>query len=418
MSQIKAIKGFADLDAAESRQFYKMEQAAREIFTRYGYQEMRTPVMEFTELFKRGIGTETDVVQKEMFTLEDSKGRSMTLRPEATAGVLRAYIEHNVSSREAISKFYTYGPMFRHERPQKGRMRQFHQVNCECLGPSQPESDAELICMLMEFLQTIGIQNLTLQLNSLGCKECRPTYRTVLREWLAGLDKEALCEDCKRRMDTNPLRTLDCKVPACKEHTAAAPLMLEHNCPACAEHFAVVTRLLNAQGIKYELNHRLVRGLDYYNRTTFEVVSNSIGSQGSVAGGGRYDGLVSSLDGPDVPGLGFACGMERLAMLMPREGEPRPDFYLAVLTVDARDAAFALAQNLRQAGLGGAQSFEARSMKSAMRQADKSLARNTLILGQDELVAGTVVIKNMDGGGQLVLPINKAAEELSARKVK
>ena len=270
----------------------------------------------------------------------------------------------------------------------------------------------------MDFLDNIGLQNLTLQLNSLGCKECRPQYRTILREWLDGLDKSVLCEDCKRRIETNPLRALDCKLTACKELTAFAPQILEHNCQACKEHFDTVTHLLDVQDIKYEITPRLVRGLDYYNRTTFEVVSNAIGSQGSVAGGGRYDGLISMLGGPDVPGVGFACGMERLAMLMSVEEEPRPDFYLAVLADEAHSMAFSLTQSLRKAGLCGEQSFETRSMKSAMRQADKSQALNTIILGQDELAAGTVVIKNMDSGEKCVLPANKTAEALSAAKVK
>lgn len=416
MAQIQAIKGFADLFPDESRLFHRMEAAARAVFPRYAYGELRTPLMEYTELFCRSIGTETDVVQKEMYTFADAKGRSMTLRPEATAGVMRAFIEHGVSSREAVSKFFTIGPMFRHERPQKGRMRQFHQINCECLGPKEPEADAELICMLMEFLGALGLTDLTLQINSLGCPACRPAYRKTLRDWLASLDSEALCEDCRRRMETNPLRVLDCKVPSCKENTAAAPRILDHQCPDCAAHFETVTRHLKAQRIPFEINHRLVRGLDYYTRTTFEVVSNNIGAQGSVAGGGRYDGLVSSLGGPEVPGLGFACGMERLALLMQEQPDdgPRPDFYLAVLDDGCRDAAFALAQDLRRSGLSGTLGFESRSVKSVMRQADKSRARHTLLLGTDEMAQGTVMIKNMENGGQCAVPRDSAAARLSA----
>lgn len=247
MAQIQAIKGFADLFPAESRLFQRMEAAARAVFPRYAYGELRTPLMEYTDLFCRSIGTETDVVQKEMYTFADTKGRSMTLRPEATAGVMRAYIEHGVSAREAVSKFFTIGPMFRHERPQKGRMRQFHQINCECLGPKEPEADAELICMLMEFLGGLGLTGLTLHLNSLGCPRCRPAYRALLRDWLAALEPSSLCEDCRRRMETNPLRVLDCKVPSCKENTAAAPRILDHQCPECSAHFEAVTRLLQAR---------------------------------------------------------------------------------------------------------------------------------------------------------------------------
>ena len=417
MAQIQAIKGFADLFPEESARFLRMEQAAREVFPRYSFGELRTPLLEYTDLFCRSIGTETDVVQKEMYTFADSKERSMTLRPEATAGVMRAYIEHGVHAREAVSKFFTIGPMFRHERPQKGRMRQFHQINCECLGPQEPEADAEMICMLMEFLGKLNLGDLTLQINSLGCPHCRPDYRKELRSWLADLDQTHLCDDCRRRMDTNPLRVLDCKVPDCKELTAAAPVMLDHQCPECSAHFETVLRHLKAQGIKYEINHRLVRGLDYYTRTCFEVVSNNIGSQGSVAGGGRYDGLISSLGGPEVPGIGFACGMERLALLMQDNEEnqmKRPDFYLASLDESCRDAAFEVAQSLRKAGLSGTQAFAARSMKSTMRQADKSNARYALLIGPDELAAGTVVVKNMENGEQNAVPFAGAADAIKA----
>ena len=415
MAQIQAIKGFADHFQESSRLFEMMEATAREVFPRYGFGELRTPLMEYTDLFCRGIGTETDVVQKEMYCIQDSKGRSMTLRPEATAGVMRAYIENGVHAREAVSKFFTIGPMFRHERPQKGRMRQFHQINCECLGPKEPEADAEIICMMMEFLGKLGLKNLTLQINSLGCSSCRPQYRKTLHDWLAALDQDKLCPDCKRRLETNPLRVLDCKVPTCKELTAAAPVILENECPDCKAHFDAVLRHLDAEGVPYQINHRLVRGLDYYTRTTWEVVSNEIGSQGSVAGGGSYDGLVEQLGGPAVPGIGFACGMERLALLL--EGrelpEKRPDFYVAVLDDSCRDAAFGLAQSLRRAGLAGTMGYESRSMKATMRQAGKSNARFTLIIGTNELAAGTVIVKNMESGEQREVPAAEVAESLT-----
>ena len=404
MAQIQAIKGFADLFPEDSALFLRMEQAAREVFPRYAFGELRTPLLEYTDLFRRSIGTETDVVQKEMYTFADSRERSMTLRPEATAGVMRAYIEHGVHAREAVSKFFTIGPMFRHERPQKGRMRQFHQINCECLGPREPEADAEIICMLMDFLGRLNLGELTLQINSLGCPNCRPSYRKILRDWLESLAPDCLCEDCRRRMVTNPLRVLDCKVPTCKEHTAAAPKILDHNCPDCAAHFDTVRRLLDAEKVPYVINHRLVRGLDYYTRTTFEIVSDEIGAQGTVAGGGRYDGLVAQLGGPNVPGFGFACGMERLALLLPDSEEDReaarPDFYVVVLADAARDSAYALTQALRDAGFRGEMGFAVRSVKSAMRQAGKSGARFCLLIGEDELAARTVMLKNMDSGEQ------------------
>ena len=259
---VTAIKGFADLFSPDSDAFTHMEAVARETFSRYGFTELRTPILERTELFCRGIGTETDVVQKEMYTFPDRKGRSLTLRPEATAGVMRAYIESGRSG-DAVTKLFTIGPMFRYERPQKGRMRQFHQINCECLGPSEPYADAELVTMAMRFLEALGLKDLSLQLNSLGCPTCRPAYRETLRKWLSELDESALCEDCRRRMVTNPLRVLDCKVPSCREHTAEAPKILDHNCPDCAAHFETVRRLLDAEKVPYVINHRLVRGLDY-----------------------------------------------------------------------------------------------------------------------------------------------------------
>ena len=409
---ITAIKGFADLFSPESDTFTYMENVARDIFFRYGFTELRTPLLERTELFSRGIGTETDVVQKEMYTFPDRKGRSLTLRPEATAGVMRAYIESGRSG-DAVTKLFTTGPMFRYERPQKGRMRQFHQINCECLGPAEPYADAEMITMAMRFLEALGIGNLTLQINSLGCPSCRPAYRDTLRRWLSTLDESALCEDCRRRMVTNPLRVLDCKVPSCKEHTADAPRILEHNCPDCAAHFDTVRRLLDAEKVPYVINHRLVRGLDYYTRTTFEIVSDAIGAQGTVAGGGRYDGLVAELGGGNVPGFGFACGMERLALLLPEREPVRPEFYVVVLTEAARETAYALTQTLRDAGFRGEMSFTPRSIKSAMRQAGRSRARFCLLIGEDELAAQSVMVKDMDSGEQTLVPLSEVAGRLN-----
>ena len=420
MSEITAIKGFADLFSPESDAFTRMERVARDIFFRYGYEELRTPLLERTELFCRGIGTETDVVQKEMYTFPDRKDRSLTLRPEATAGVMRAFIESGrQKSQDAVARFFTTGPMFRYERPQKGRMRQFHQINCECLGPTEPEADAEMLLMVMRFLEALGISDLTLQLNGLGCPVCRPAYRETLRLWLRSLDPTGLCEDCRRRLETNPLRVLDCKVPTCRQHTADAPQILDHNCPDCAAHFAAVRAMLDAEDLPYVINPRLVRGLDYYTRTTFEVVTDRIGAQGTVAGGGRYDGLVAQLGGLDVPGLGFACGMERLAMLLPPADAPRPDFYLAVMGVPDEDLArakalaFSLTQALRDAGLGGEMSFSARSAKSALRQAGRLRARKALLIGPDELASREVTIKDLDSGEQQRAPLAQAVNAVA-----
>lgn len=411
MGKIQAVKGFADLYAQESALYTYMENMARQVFGSYGYEEIRTPIVEYTELFSRSIGTETDVVQKEMFTMPDRKGRSLTMRPEATAGIMRAYIEHNIGGRESISKYFCYGPMFRYERPQKGRMRQFHQLNCECLGVDEAGVDGEMIVMLMRFLASLGLEDLTLELNTLGCRECRPQYKEKLLAFIMNLDTSQLCEDCQRRMHTNPLRVLDCKVERCKAMTAHAPVIGESVCEACATHFDEVKAILNSEKVPYRLNPRLVRGLDYYMRTTFEVVSSGIGSQGSVAGGGRYDGLISQLGGKDVPGIGFACGMERLALCLgDRADVVRPtDFFIVVLGAGGIPAAVRVAEVLRDQGLKGEMSYGAKSMKSQMRQASKLQARYGLILGESELASGTIVVKNMESGEQVTMPVAELA---------
>jgi len=405
MSKIQSIKGFADLFAPQSYLYTFMEDTARRVFGSYGYHELRTPLMEYTELFQRSIGTETDVVQKEMYTFPDRKDRSLTLRPEATAGVMRAYIEHNCHAREGVSKFFTCGPMFRYERPQKGRMRQFHQLNCECLGAHEPQVDAEVLLMLMFFLKEMGLKELKPEVNTLGCRECRPAYREALTGFLHRIAPATLCEDCQRRMGTNPMRLLDCKVPACKEQIEGAPRIREHVCAECAAHFDTVLAILDAQGTAYVINPNLVRGLDYYTRTTFEVVSADIGAQGSVAGGGRYDGLVQQLGGPDVPGIGFACGMERLALMLESrlDEQPRPDFYFAVLTPEAANTALLAAQSLRECRLVGEMSFESKSLKSQLRQASRMGSEYCLIMGEAEFAAKSVVVKHMDSGEQVTI---------------
>jgi histidyl-tRNA synthetase len=395
------IKGFADLFPPDSMIFTAMEATARSVFSRFGFEELRTPLLEFTELFSRSIGTETDVVQKEMYTFSDSKGRSCSLRPEATAGVIRAYIEAALNARESVSRLFTFGPMFRHERPQLGRMRQFHQINCECLGSDSPLADAEMIVMLLAFLREIGLDRLTLKLNSLGCAECRPACRNALADFLAGIGANTLCSDCMRRVKTNPLRVLDCKISSCRELTANAPKFADIQCPACKGHFEETLELLRACGVVYDLDHRLVRGLDYYCRTTFEVVSGEIGAQSAVAGGGRYDGLVGNLGGPDVPGIGFACGMERLALLAGKfAAASAPDFFIAATSEEARKLAFLLALDLREAGCRGMIAFSPAGLKSQLRQAHKSGARWCLIIGQDETATSSVTLKDMSSGTQ------------------
>ncbi len=403
---IQKIKGTADLFGPDCATFTRMEQTARRVFGRFGYAEVRVPVMEKTELFARSIGEETDVVQKEMYTFPDRKGRSLTLRPEATACLMRAYIENKVYAVEPVSKLFTFGPMFRYERPQKGRMRQFHQIDAELVGADTPESDAELLLMLWTYLRELAVPGLSFELNSLGCKDCRPGYRQALVDYFKGLGSDALCADCVRRTETNPLRVLDCKVPSCKAAVVDAPNITDHLCPDCAAHFAAVRGLLEDAGVAYTLNPRLVRGLDYYVGITFEVSSGDIGAQTAVAGGGRYDGLIRDLGGPDVAATGFAIGMERLALLL-GPTEPAPlDFYVAVLDASAARPGLLAAQALREAGLTGDVGLEAKSLKSQMRTANKMGVRWCLLLGPDEIVKSEVQVKDMTSGEQATVPLD------------
>lgn len=396
MANVQKIKGFVDLFPEEAAKFTYMETQARDVFSRYGFGELRTPILEKTELFQKSIGEDTDVVGKEMFTFPDRKDRSLTMRPEATAGVVRAFVESKTHQPGKISKFFTFGPMFRYERPQKGRQRQFHQLNAEIFGAPEAQADAELILMLRTFLNSLGLTKLTIELNSLGCHECRPSYKQALVDYYKSKDKDKFCEDCQRRMETNPLRVLDCKVPACKELVQDAPNIVDHLCDDCETHFSDVKVILDGAGVNYELNPRLVRGLDYYVRTCFEVASYDIGSQTAVAGGGRYDGLIKSVGGPDCPGTGFACGMERLALLLDQLEAQKPDFYLAVVDDAAGNDAMLFAQKLREKGLVGEVSYGGGSMKSRMRAANKTGAKVCLIMGGDELANDTITVKYME----------------------
>lgn len=413
-SAFKRLKGFADMFGDQSAVFSFLETGARNVFGNYEYEELRAPILEMTDLFRRSIGTATDVVQKEMFTFEDIKGRSLSMRPEATAGVIRAYLEAGRDKEGSISRFFTIGPMFRRERPQKGRLRQFHQINCECLGSDSPYIDAELICMLMEFLGRAGLQNLQIQMNSLGCRECRGAYIDELKKFLSSLDKDALCEDCQTRTVANPLRVLDCKRESCREIIEDAPRFLDYNCEDCKTHFEKTLDLLKLEGLETRVNHKLVRGLDYYCRTTFEVSSDDIGAQTAVAGGGRYDGLAKQLGGGDVPGAGFACGMERLALLVEKKLDltARPDFYLLSPDPENMDRAFALTQQLRKNNFSGIMNYKMGSFKSLMREAGKTKAKICLILGADEVANGSVTVKNMDNGSQFQISQGELAEKL------
>ena len=417
MSQrkIQAVKGTRDILPDEISAWHRIEAAARELFPRYGYREIRTPVFEETELFARGIGTETDIVSKEMYTFEDQGGSSLTLRPEATAGIVRAVIEHNLAADDPAPKVWAMGPMFRRERPQKGRFRQFHQVDVEAFGMSRPSIDAEIIEVALAYLEACGLQDSELVLNSTGDAKCRPAYVETLR---AALRKEAgrLCADCQRRTETNPLRVLDCKVPEDQPIIDALPKIGDHLCDDCRDHFAEVRRELDLLGIRYRLDHRLVRGLDYYTRTTFEVTSRALGAQNSVLGGGRYDGLVKELGGPDLTGIGFALGMERLVMLLPQPvAEGRCEVFLAPLVPDALDPALLLQRDLRRAGLRVLIDNEGRGLKSQMKKADKLGARFVAIRGEDERAKDVWMVRDMGGSSQEEVKAGEVAGHLKGK---
>jgi histidyl-tRNA synthetase len=398
---ITAIKGFNDILPAESGRWQHIEQAARRVFELNGFSEIRVPIMEKTELFCRSIGDATDIVEKEMYSFIDKGGNAVTLRPEGTAGVMRAFIEHKLYAQDPVAKLYYLGPMFRYERPQKGRYRQFHQIGAEITGVHDPLVDAQVLNMLVQFFREIGLDEPQLQVNSLGCPECRPAYRAALIEFL---DKhvDALCDDCRRRLSTNPLRVLDCKVPGCIEATFGAPSVLDNLCSACDDHFATVRRYLDLTETPYSINPRMVRGLDYYTRTTFEMVTGQLGSQSAVAAGGRYDGLISQLGGPSIPGIGFALGVERVALLLGEKAFTRPpDLFMATLGSGERSFAFSLMNKLLQKGMRVEMDYEGKSLKSQMRRADKLGARYSVVIGENEVSAGRAVFKRMADGERI-----------------
>jgi histidyl-tRNA synthetase len=398
--KIKAIRGMRDILPPETGRWQAVENAAREAFALYGYRELRLPLLERTELFARAIGQDTDIVGKEMYTFPDRHGDLLTLRPEATASVLRAVLENGLDQGAGVKKLYTLGPMFRYERPQKGRYRQFHQINCEALGSDAPELDAEVILLLMEILKKVQLGPSRLLVNSLGCPECQKKFKAGLGLFL--INKEGLCEDCQRRRTTNPLRVLDCKSVHCKEILKDAPVLRDYLDPDCAAHFNRVLELLSRFGVTYEEAPRLVRGLDYYTRTAFEVVAVGLGAQDAVAGGGRYNGLARELGGPDLPAIGFAIGEDRLLEVLPEklgQGDGKKVF-LAALGPAARDKAFSLLQTLRQAGIAGEMDFGDRSLKAQMTLAHRLGADYTVIIGDRELETGKATLRRMATGDQ------------------
>jgi histidyl-tRNA synthetase len=398
---VAAIKGMNDILPGEIETWQFLEQSAREVFGTYGFSEIRTPVPEKTELFCRSIGETTDIVEKEMYTFSDKSDHSLTLRPEGTAPVMRSFIQNRLYNLDPVSKLYYMGPMFRYERPQKGRYRQFHQIGAEVIGVEDPKIDAQLLAMLHQYFQQIAIDSVSLQVNSLGCPECRPAYREQL---VAFLDARlgSLCPDCQRRYKTNPLRVLDCKSQGCKEATVEAPDVIDHLCDACDDHFSKVQGYLCALEIPFEVNARMVRGLDYYVRTTFELVTDQLGSQNAVAAGGRYDGLVEGLGGPALPGIGFAIGLERLVLM---KGDQKvaptvPQLFIASMGEEAGEHAFILMSKLQAAGIRAEMDYFGKSLKAQMRRANKLNAAFTLILGEDEMKTGQAQLKDMGDSSQ------------------
>ena len=417
---INSIRGFNDILPPETNIWQHIEKEAREIFETYGFSEIRVPIVEKTGLFSRSIGETTDIVEKEMYTFADRHGESITLRPEGTAPVVRAYIEHKLYATDPVAKLYYLGPMFRYERPQKGRFRQFYQIGAEVFGIDDPMVDAETLEMLVSFFQRLGLEGISLQINSLGCKECRPLYKEKLLNFLQD-KKSQLCQDCQRRFEINPLRTLDCKSQGCIEITSNVPSILDSICEECKDHFEKVREYLELSQITFLLNPKMVRGLDYYIRTTFEVTALGLGSQNAVAAGGRYDGLVKSLYGPDVPGFGFAIGMERLVMLLKDRGQGSGSrsqqlVFMAMLGERAEKEGIGLMKRLRSRGIKIERDYGSKSIKSQMKRADKLGAEFVLILGDNELASGDIIIKNMQSGEQEKIPLNKVEERLKTLK--
>jgi histidyl-tRNA synthetase len=407
MEKITAIRGFKDILQEDALLFSKVESIARQVFDSFGFREIRVPIIEKTELFKRSIGETTDIVEKEMYTFADRDNELITLRPEATASVIRAYIEHNMSAAEQITKLFTIGPMFRRERPQKGRFRQFNQIDVELFGEDRPESDAEIIFMLMHFLTSAGLKNLELEINSLGCPSCRPLFSKAVIDFLKG-SKNKLCADCQRRIHTNPLRVFDCKVETCTSTIAKAPGILDFLCADCDSHFTKVQSLLNELNITYAINSRMVRGLDYYTKTAFEVKTTALGAQNAVAGGGRYNGLVNFLGGPEVPGIGFAVGFERLISCLSEDSNNkfRTDLFIAALGAGAQKLAFGMTNELRRAGVAAEMDYADKSLKSQLKRADKLNSSFALIFGDKEIEEKQVLLRNMQTKEQQTIPLD------------
>ncbi|MFH2091421.1 MAG: histidine--tRNA ligase [Pseudomonadota bacterium] len=414
---MQTIRGFRDILPEQTRLWQKIEQEAIALFTAFGFKEIRVPIIEKTTLFARSIGEATDIVEKEMYTFADRKGDKLTLRPEATASIVRSYIQHKMYTTDPIRKFFTIGPMFRRERPQKGRYRQFYQIDVEVFGVASAYMDSQLIFLLNELFKRLGLTDLFAHINSLGCPKCRPAFQEALLTLLESR-KDQLCENCKRRMNKNPLRILDCKIPECKQALIDAPSTLDHLCQDCTDHFDTVQSTLKKQGVAFKVDKSLVRGLDYYTRTAWEIQTTSLGAQSAVAGGGRYDGLVKELGGPDTPGIGFAIGFDRLAEIMEQLEEKTQaddiDLFVIALGDPALEKAYHWSTRLNQAGIRTEMDFQGKSLKALMKRANKLNAPHVLIVGENELSDNAVILRDMNTKEQVTFSVDTLVSDLIA----
>lgn len=398
----KAIKGTKDVLPKDVHKNQYIEATALDVASKFGYKEIRTPVFEHTELFQRGVGDTTDVVQKEMYTFDDKGGRSITLRPEGTAGAVRSFLENGLCNEALPQKVCYLTSCYRYEKPQAGRLREFHQFGVECFGTASPLADAEIIALAKSIFDTLGVRDLSLEINSIGCPKCRAEYHKALKEYFASR-KDELCDTCKGRLDRNPMRILDCKSPICHEIAQGAPVVIDYLCDECKEHFEKVQKYLDAQNIEYKINPQIVRGLDYYTKTVFEFVSNSIGAQGTVCGGGRYDGLVEELGGQHTASLGFAMGLERLMLLMEAQGcefpqAEKPDLFIVALGEKATLKAVEIAKDMREEGFSALLDLNQRSVRAQMKYADKLGAKFNVVIGDNEVENKIAKLKNMQTG--------------------
>ena len=417
---MQALRGTQDILPADAYKWNYVEGVIRDLCRRYGYGEIRTPMLEATELFLRGIGDTTDVVTKEMYTFTDRGGRSITLRPENTASAVRAYLEHKLYGEGAVQKFFYIGSMFRYDRPQAGRYREFHQFGVEVMGASSPAADAEVILLAYTLFQNLGLSDLVLHINSIGCPKCRPVYREALISHFRS-SEETLCDDCRERLEKNPLRVLDCKEDAGKECVRNAPAVTDYLCDECREKFEALKSYLTALGIPFTVDPRLVRGLDYYTNTAFEIQYAPLGAQSAICGGGRYDGLVSEIGGPETPSVGFAVGLERLLLALEKQNlipEPQKEarVYIAAMGEAATAAGMTIQKELRARGILADMDLQQKSLKGQMKQAGKSGAAYTVILGDEEMAQKEAVIKTMETGEQEKISLETVASYIANEK--